>query len=163
MRTLLIIDVQKGFLKPSARRLPKKIAVHIEKQQYDHILFSKFVNKKGSNFVKLLRWHKVFKAPDTDIADELAHLSTRENTFIKSSYSAFKSERLLTYLKKFGISKIELCGLEADGCVLATAFEGFDLGYEVIVLNSLMQSTTTLNEAATNITKRNIDRNVKKH
>lgn len=162
MRTILVVDVQNGFIKPSVKRLPQDIRNHIQANEYEHVLFSKFVNRKNSNFVKLLQWDKVFTTPDTDIASELVHLSVRENTFTKSTYSAFKSERLNRYLKRHSIKKIEVCGLEADGCVLATAFEGFDLGYEIIVLNSLVQSSTTLGEAATAIAKRNIDRKGKK-
>jgi len=162
MKTLLVVDVQNAFIKPKIKDLPKAIRRHIDAGGYDHVLFTKFVNRKGSNFVTLLGWDKAFRAPDTDIVPELADLASRDTTFVKSTYSAFKSERLIRYLRAHRIRTLDVCGVEFDGCVLATAFEGFDLGYEIRVLNRIARSTTTLEKATENITKRNIDRQVKK-
>ena len=162
MKTILVVDVQNAFIKPKIKALPKRIREHIDETGYDHVLFTKFVNRKGSNFVKLLNWTKAFKAPDTDIVPELADLTSRDTTFVKSTYSAFKSDRLIDYLARHNIREIDVCGVEYDGCVLATAFEGFDLGYEIRVLNRIAKSTTTLEKATENIAKRNIDRQVKK-
>lgn len=162
MKTILIVDVQNVFIKPKIKGLPAAIRRHIDRNAYDHVLFSKFVNRKDSNFVKLLNWDKAYTSPDIDIAPKLADLSTARNTFTKTAYSAFKSPRLRTYLKKHRITQIDVCGVESDGCVLATEFEGFDLGYEIRVLNRLTKSTSTLDTATENIAKRNIDRQVKK-
>lgn len=161
MKALLVIDVQNGFIKEECKDLPKKIREHLLAEDYEHILFSKFVNTKDSNFVKLLDWTKLFGPPETDIVPELAEFARPECVFEKSTYSAFKSAALIAYLQEAGIEQLDMCGIESDGCVLATAYEGFDLGYEVIVLRELMRSTTSLNEATENIIKRNIDRSVK--
>jgi nicotinamidase-related amidase len=161
MRTLLVVDVQNAFIKPKAKDLPERIRQRIQENPYDHLLFTQFINRKDSNFVKLLNWTKAFDPPDTDIVSALAPYTNDENVFEKSTYSAFKSAKLLEYLRTHGITLIEVCGIESDGCVLATAFEGFDLGYEMVVLRDLMRSTSTLNDATENIIKRNIDRQVK--
>jgi len=161
MKALIVIDVQKGFLKPQVKGLPARIAKHIRAGSYDAVLFTQFINHHGSNFVTWLGWKKVYEAPETDIANELLEFVTKENVFTKSTYSAFKSARLVKYLRQQSIDAVALCGLESDGCVLASAYEAFDLGFEVEVLRTLMRSTTTLNKATENVIKRNIDRHVK--
>jgi len=162
MKALIVVDVQKGFLKPQVAHLPEKIAKHIEGTKYDAVLFTKYINHHGSNFEQWLGWKKVYGPPDTELADELIPYARKNTVFTKSTYSAFKSARLRTYLRRRGITRIAICGLEADGCVLASAYEAFDLGFEVEVLRALMRSTTTLNRATENVIQRNIDRQVKR-
>ncbi len=161
MKTLLVIDMQKGFMKDESKDLPGKIRDHIKKENYNYVLFSRFVNYKDTNFVRLLNWNKLFAAPETDLVPELAPFAEPEYVFEKSTYSIFKSPAFLQFLKASGVQRMDICGIESDGCVLASAFDGFDLGYEMVVLRDLMRSTTTLNEATEDIIKRNIDRAVK--
>lgn len=52
----------------------------------------------------------------------------------KSSYSLFENKKFHSDLRSRNISKICLCGLLADKCVLANAFAAFDKGFEVSVL-----------------------------
>ncbi|MFN7160762.1 MAG: isochorismatase family cysteine hydrolase [Candidatus Gracilibacteria bacterium] len=158
MRTLLIIDLQKGFIKEESKDIPKKIRSYIQKEKYDFILFSKFINKQNTNFVKLLHWKKCFAEPEIDIVPELSEYAKSDTVFEKNTYSIFKSEKFLEFLKEKNITKMDICGLESDGCVLASAYEGFDLGYEMIVLRELMRSTTSLNKATEEIINRNIHR-----
>ncbi|MDB4991919.1 MAG: Isochorismatase [Parcubacteria group bacterium] len=161
MKTLVIVDVQKGFLKPEYAELPNKIRAHLEQKQYDHILFGTFVNKKNSNFATLLGWDKLYEPPETDIVPELIPFSSPERVFTRSTYSLFKSRAFQEYLNTYDIKQFDLCGLVADSCVLATAFEGFDLGYEVTVLRDLMLTKEGLNDPTEDIFKRNIDKQIK--
>jgi nicotinamidase-related amidase len=125
------------------------------------MLFGKFVNEKGSNFVRLLGQNNLYTSPETDIVPELIELAEPERTFTRCAYSLFKAPGFKGYLDQNGIQKFDLCGLVADSCVLATAFEGFDLGYEIRVLRGLMETKPGLNDPTETIFKRNIDRHVK--
>lgn len=162
MKTLLIIDMQNGFIKKENKKLPSLIASHISKENYGEVLFTKFINYSQSPFVRLLGWKKLFTSPETDIVPELMPFVKSGSVFIKSTYSAFKSKKLLSFLKRKGIKKLDMCGLESDGCVLGSAFEAFDLGFEVNVLRKLIFSTAALNKATDGILERNIDRLGKK-
>jgi nicotinamidase-related amidase len=160
---LVVIDMQNGFLKPEMKSLPSRIAKNIEKSSYDFVTFTKFVNNTKTNFVQKLDWNKAFGSPETDIVPALQKYVKKNNVFEKDTYSAFKSKKFVTFLKKNKIQELYLCGVELDGCVLATAFEAFDLGYNVKVLNSLSYSSgKNLNIPSFNIVKRNIDRKVYK-
>jgi nicotinamidase-related amidase len=155
---LLVIDMQKGFVKDRTGKIPEKIRKHIKRSHYDAVVFTKFANHPSSNFVKRLGWHKLKTKGPQEIVEELAEFSTPKNTFVKSSYSAFKSKKLLSYLHRRRIKEVVVCGLELDGCVLASAFEAFDLGFAVRIIPGLTASSTSLNKASLNIVKRNIDR-----
>ncbi len=137
---LVVIDVQNYFVNEETKYLPAKITEHIRRNKYNFVVFTKFVNKKGSNWFKLLNWNKMTSPPETDIHLSLRNFVKDTNVFEKSTYSIFKNQKFLDFLKKNNITKIYLCGLDIDSCVLASAFEAFDLGYEVKVLEDISYS-----------------------
>jgi len=160
-KALLVIDVQNYFVTEKAVGLPKKIAWYIEHEgsQYDDIIFIKFRNDPASNFHMLLNFKEVTNAPQIDIHSDLQKFVTAENTFEKTTYSAMKSESLRAYLTQHDIESLDLCGISLDACVLATAFESFDLGYDVSVLDTLCSVSTAregLMESALMIIQRDL-------
>ncbi|OIN84113.1 isochorismatase family cysteine hydrolase [Francisella sp. TX07-6608] len=154
---LVIIDVQNYFVTEHTKELPHKIRKLIENNDFDYIVFSKYVNDLKSNHYKLLKWDECQNSPDIDIHIELLEFSNSENVFEKNTYSIFKS-KMLDFFKAKNISKIYLVGIDIDACVLASAFEGFDLGYDIEILQdySLSDGGKELNEAAIRIINRNI-------
>lgn len=56
------------------------------------------------------------------------------------SYSIFKFAALRDFLEKKNIQKLSLCGIDSDACVLASAYDGFDLGYDIVILHDLCGS-----------------------
>ncbi len=134
---LVVIDVQNHFAVEKAADLPQKILNHINKITYDHLIFTKYQNTLDSNTYKILGITKVLQPPATDIHSLLAPLATKTNTFTKHTYSAFKAPEFVKYLKQHYIEELFLCGINIDCCVLSTAFEAFDLGYKIKILEDL--------------------------
>jgi nicotinamidase-related amidase len=157
MNAIVIVDLQKGFVKEEYAHIPKAIKDHLEASDYDHVLMGAFKNAHESNFVRLLNWNKLFTAPETDIVPELSAYADPSRVFWRTAYSLFKNPDFEAYLMKHEIQSFDLCGLVADSCVLATAFDGFDKGYEVRVLHDLMRTKEGLNHATCEIFERNID------
>lgn len=137
---LVVVDVQKYFINKYTKFIPQKIAGYIQKNKFDHILFTKFVNNRNTNFYKLLDWKKCLRSPETDIVSPLTKYTDKSNIFEKSGYSIFKSKGLLNFIQKYKITKFYLCGIDTDACILASAYDGFDLGYEMVVLKDLCRS-----------------------
>lgn len=54
----------------------------------------------------------------------------------REAYSAFEETDLETHLRQMGITRIFVCGLATDYCVKATALDGKDLGFDVIVIEN---------------------------
>jgi len=137
---LLIIDVQKFFINEFTKDIPKKIADFLMNHKFDFVLFSQFINSENSNFVKYLNWQKMFKPPDRNIVPELGKFVTKNNIFIKSTFSVFRSKQVQNFLRENKVRKLYICGFDTDRCVLSTAIGAFDLGFEVKVLEDLCAS-----------------------
>ena len=153
---LVIIDVQSYFLERSPTDLPSKIANHIRNSDYDLVIFTVFQNVDNSNWERTMNWSRCKMSEDLELAVELKEFTSDDNVFIKHSYSAFKGGNFEEYLQSHRVKKLELCGIDLEGCVLATAYEAFDKGYEVKVLFDLSHSRADLGEAAKSIILRDI-------
>lgn len=126
---LLVIDLQNIFINDHTSQLPNKIKEIIDNSKYDNVAFTKFVNFEDSIFVKKLNWRGCIQDEDKKIV-----IDTKNNKiFDKSIYSAVNKE-LIEYLNKNKITEIYLCGIDTECCVLKTAFDLFELKYNVYVL-----------------------------
>ena len=94
------VQLQNCFITNKTKFLPQKIKKHIEKQKYDFVIFSKFINLAGPNFVQKLKWNKCKKSPETDIAPELSEIALKNHIFEKSTYSIFKSKQFADFLSQ---------------------------------------------------------------
>lgn len=153
---LLIVDVQQYFMKDAPHDLPQRIVNHQQALKYDHVIFTTFKNEPESNFVSSLKWDKCDTDTDARLPAEFATLVTKDNVFTRAAYSAFKTTGLHAYLQQNAVERLIICGIDSDACVLATAFEAFDLGYHVKVDFDLTYSSNDLHEAAQLIVERNI-------
>lgn len=139
-KLLIIIDVQNFFINKYTKEIPKRISNYLQEKgaSYDFIVFTKYVNDKNSSSYKKLNFKDCLGGEQIKISKELENFISKNNVFIKNTYSAFQNKRLVSLIKKYKINKIDLCGLTSDGCVLATAFDGFDRGFDVSVLKNLV-------------------------
>lgn len=153
---LLVVDVQSYFLQKSPKDLPAKIASHIRESNYELVVFTVFQNRDGSNWERSLAWSNCKDDKDLQLAPELQRIADKDKIFVKHTYSALKSDNLENLLRKHSIRKINLCGIDLEACVLATAYDAFDKGYEVEVLFDLSHSRAGLDAAARSIILRDI-------
>lgn len=163
-KALLVVDAQNYFAYEKAASLPAKIAGHLRQSadEYDTILFTSFRNDPESNFHRLLGFTEVTGPPATDIHPALTEFLTDAPVFEKTTYSSMKAPGLVAYLTEHNIDELDICGISLDGCVLATAFEAFDLGYDVTVLENLCSVHSVRDDyedAAKLIIYRNLSRN----
>lgn len=136
MECLLIIDLQRGFINDYTEHIVPRIEQIRNCFLPENCVFTKFVNSYGSLFVNKLSWTKLINRDEQEIV-----LPNEENpVIIKYSYSAVTNE-LKTYLKKKRFSNIYLAGVDIDSCVMATAFDLFDLGIMPIFINDCCSST----------------------
>ncbi len=141
-KALLVIDMQNYFVNKHTKELPNKIRKFIltNGEKFDYILFTQFVNTKDSNFVKLMKWRKCFRSPETDIHPRLKEFSNFRNVFTKHTFSPFKSKEFLNFVKRNRINDFSICGTDTEACVLSTAVDAFDSGYRVKILKNLCGS-----------------------
>ena len=140
-KVLTIIDVQRYFINDLTKDLPGNIKKFLEQNDFDHIIFTQFVNNEKNNFIILMDWHYMSKSPEIDIADELLPFITKDNLYIKNGYSMFKVDKILRFLENNKIEDIWFCGMNTEQCILINTIEAFDLGYRPIVISNLCRSS----------------------
>lgn len=134
MRSVLaIIDVQREFCQGVRSGLAGDIAVAAD--GYDLVLATRSVNTAGSVWRDLLGWDGLHDPSQVALADEIEQLRTP--VLDKDRYSAVPE--LLPYL--LPDDRVDVCGLDTDACVLATALGLFDVGVDVHVLTTLCSSS----------------------
>lgn len=153
MDLLLIIDMQNQFINKQTEHLVKKINTLKESKRYGKVVFTRFINSKKNPTYKM-GWHGCISNKEK----QLCINTDDEDTIIdKSTYSAYNTE-LVAYLKKNRIRKIYICGVDIDCCVLITAINLFENGFDVYVLKEhvgCMQGEEYKNEAIS-LLERNI-------
>ena len=82
----------------------------------------------------------------------------KNHIFEKNTYSIFKSKEFVDFLSQNKISKLFFCGLDLDACILASAFEAFDLELDFEILYDLSSSSTKID--IDNSAKQIINRNL---
>jgi len=155
---LIVVDVQNFYMNEHTKNLPEKISKFIEDNTFDFVLFTKFINNEQSSLSRHLNWNQCSSPPDTDIVKSLSKFAKRNNTFEKNTYSAFKLKAFSKFLQDNSVTDMYFCGLDIDACILASAYEAFDLGYRTRVLSKLTLSHCgkTFEENALRIINKNI-------
>lgn len=121
MKTLLIVDLQKGFLNDNCNFVVEKIEKLVKKGNFDRIVATKFVNSKNSQYQKFLNYGKFCSKTETDLA---LKLPKDAQIVEKTSYALRGGDFDTLFTNKD--EQIFVCGVDYDACVLATSFQIFD-------------------------------------
>lgn len=140
MRTLLIIDVQCGFISEKNKHIPHLI----EELQYnyDMVIVSRFVNEEHSQFREILGWDGF--SPDSDEIKLAFKPRSGAITSDRCRYSCV-NRKLIDLLTSMGVDSVDICGFETDICVSKCAVDLFDRGIMPFVLKDYC-GTTASNE-----------------
>lgn len=99
------------------------------------------------------RWRSMaadqLDAAMVELVDPLRVLATPATSFDKTTYSAFGSMQFAAYLAKLNVRSLVLTGVETDVCVLATALEAVDRGFQVVVAADAVTSWSLASHRAT--------------
>ena len=71
MKALIIVDMQKGFIKESNKFLVDNINKLISENRFDKVIATKFVNNADSQYVKFLNWSKMIGEEEQEFAISL--------------------------------------------------------------------------------------------
>lgn len=152
-KMLLVIDLQKSFINPNTEFLISKIDSLVNSGNYDLVVFTKFINDNDSMWVKKLNYKGCISLEDRKIM-----IDTKDNIVLeKSLYTAY-SNNLINLINLFKIDEVHLCGIDTECCVLKTAFDLFENGYDIKVLSGYSACThgEESNKNALDIIARNI-------
>lgn len=144
MNALLIIDPQIDFLADTGR-LPvgaahaeqviavanRMAALFAERGWPVIVICNQF--KKSDIIGNLFRRNAALEGSEGGKIDPRI-LAPDARCFSKAKSSAFTNPALPEYLKAHGVGNVVICGVYAEGCVRATAFDALRAGLETVVL-----------------------------
>ncbi|WP_051271086.1 isochorismatase family cysteine hydrolase [Shimazuella kribbensis] len=132
MNTLLfVVDVQNGFVSSKTEFVLERITSLLQKDLFDFVAFTQFVNEKPSPYREYLHWSKLSTSIEQEIYPEIQPFAT--NVFKKGIYSAINAETM-KFIKDHNIEKVFILGMDTDCCVLKTAVDLFENHIHPIVL-----------------------------
>jgi nicotinamidase-related amidase len=143
-KALIVVDLQPAFIKPHNSHIIHNIESLLQNIEYDAYVEAVFSAEKGSLWDIQQDWICP-EDQDTHTVDEVKELLADKKPLQvhKSTRSVFKGNQdLIKYLKGHAIEEVHLVGTETNDCVLATAFDAFDSGFAVYVLEECCESAT---------------------
>lgn len=134
-KVLIMIDIQQGFLKFKESNLYLDRISRILNNDYDLKIASQFINPNDSYFRNNsgLNWHKMGFNDINNIKINKNILKNSDHIIVKYKYSAYCQE-LKELLNKDDV--IHLIGLDTDCCVLMTAVDLLEDGYNVKLIKN---------------------------
>lgn len=126
---LIIIDVQKGFIRPATAHVPARVAAL--QGAYATVTATRFVNPQGSAHRRLIGWRRF--APG-ETGTELAFAPAPHVEVVEKTTYSCLTDGLREILGSAGARDVHLCGIATDNCVLASAGALFEAGLTPVVL-----------------------------
>ena len=143
---LVVIDLQKQFRDENGEY--EKCIGYVKKRFEDsYILGTIFTNFNDSMYEKHLKWSGCKDVDYTDIEYPYHHLLLKRSYGINQNDGFVHSlGAILEFAEKQQNScvpkiKYQLIGCDADACVLASAFELWDKGYDFEILSDYIYTT----------------------
>jgi len=133
MKTLMIIDMQRGYIKDGAQALIPKI--NLLPDRFDRCIYIKTINDESCSARLLANWKALATSAQQEI---VVNIKSGSKVFERNTHGI--PQQVIDYLKRMGAKEVYLCGLDADICILAIAHQLFDNGIMPLVLR---EYTTT--------------------
>ena len=133
-KILIVVDMQNGFNRyEQTKKLASDIRELTNSNFFDKIIATKFINKKGGQYTRILDWHRLLRSPETDLIDGMKYDIVRK----KYVYTCVDS-RFIKMLRQINDNKkpthVFIVGVDTDSCVLKIATDLFEKGIWPIVL-----------------------------
>jgi nicotinamidase-related amidase len=141
--SLLVVDVQAGFINGFTHHIPQRVVQLIQRDDYAPILFTRFINAANGPYYRFLNWHSCDREPETNLVPELQPFAKPDFIFAKPGLCGMPDE-LAEYLREQQTERIFIVGIDTDMCVLKIAMDLFDIGIEPLVLSDCCASTAGL-------------------
>jgi len=140
---LILIDIQNDYFPGGAGELHEPIAASLRARQLLDHFRQTHQPLVHIQHVSLRPGAKTF-LPGT-IGDEI-HENVRplegEAVFQKHYPNSFRDTPLLDHLKREGVSRVVICGMQTNMCVDATTRAAFDFGFECLIAHDACAART---------------------
>ena len=144
-KALIIVDIQPAFLNDRNNYIIDNTLKLINSIHYDLYVETVFYTKEGSLWELQQKW-SLLKDDKTHTVEQITSaLKDQELISIeKETKSVFKGNKpLFDILKQANIEEVHIVGVDSNDCVLASAYEAFDLGFVTYVIEECCQSSSS--------------------
>lgn len=137
MKNIIVVDMQKGFMRDGNKYLIKAIQDYLNENKFDNIFFTQCINNSQSPYVNILKWNEMLSSEDQNI---VINIPKNAKILTKNCYGI--SQKDIEYIKSLGIKDIEICGTDIDACCLAIGFNLFDNNIKPIFVKDLCSTSS---------------------
>ncbi len=139
---LIIIDMQKGFtLSEQTMCLKEKIEKLMEREIFDIVIATRFLNEDNSIYERLFSWKRLKTKEEQELIQEvIQHVDYVEDKYIYSCVNTNFIQKLCQLNGGIYPEQVFLAGVDTDCCVLATAIDLFENNVRPIVLTDYCAS-----------------------
>ena len=141
---VMIVDVQAAFSPPA----PFTRKIHRYTRRFPCRIFTRYINPPDSLFRRVLKQNSC--APGSPECELLIKPDEGDLVFEKKGKYGLSTANI-RQLKRRGIRRITVCGLDTDACVLGVMFSLFDAGIECHLKEEMCWSSSGLHRAAITI------------
>lgn len=139
-KILIVVDIQNGFVRyEQTKNVAKKIIDLVNKNIFDEVIATRFINREGSQYTKFIGWHRLINEPDICLIDEL-----KPNYVVDKNVYTCVNDNFLAFLKEINDGEIPkhifIVGVDTDCCVLKTSIDLFEHFIMPIVLTNYCDS-----------------------
>ena len=155
-KMLVVVDLQRSFINLNTEFVIDKIKKLVNSNEFDKVIFTKFINNEDSIYVNKLNYRGCLTNEEQEIM-----IDTKNNIVLNKEIYTVYSNRFKDIVDEFKINEIYLCGIDTECCVLKSAFDLFEKGYDVKVLKDYCACTHGIKRHmnALDILRRNIGYN----
>jgi nicotinamidase-related amidase len=147
-RALIIVDVQSSFINSENESVVPMIARIVKGGGYSAVVEATFSSDGNPLWEKQTHW----TCEPADTVPEIKNLLPTDDSKLyvhKSSKSAWKGDAdIKSFFQNKGIEEVHVVGLDTNDCVLATAYESFDLGFQTYVIEEATHASQGANMRA---------------
>ncbi len=138
---LIVVDMQEGFRFSNVEQIIPKIKLLLSKPKM-YVVFTKFVDQKGSMFDKTLGYTKFQKKKNQSVLGEL--LTYSQNKIITHHGLGIVTQELHEEIKRNRAKTVYLCGVYTDVSISKAAMDFFDKGIKVKIVADAVTSQNSI-------------------
>ena len=145
---LLVIDVQKGFCRPTTTEPKVEAIAQLMRQWIDsggYVVCTRFINVERSPYETMLGWRKMGRDdPDIEIHDSvkriMAEAPERSVHVIDKNFYSAVNEPFLSLVHEHRWASVAIAGFSTHACVLKTALDLFERSITPLVVSDVCAS-----------------------
>lgn len=135
----MVVDMQKGFIKPSTKYLIEAINLIIDSRLFDEIVYTQFLGSEDSYLAKLLEWNELQDKTSRSFVVNIPSGSL----IVKQQATYGITESDIREIKEMGITKLCISGLDIDACVKTIGTNLLDNGVHPVFITDLCDTSTS--------------------